>query len=378
MKIGIIGCGNISNAYLRLAPMYSNVNIIGCADIDASRAQALASEFSIEAMSVDQILSDESIELIVNLTVPKVHEEVSTQILQAGKHVYSEKPFVLSLRQGQSLQKLAQQQNRRIGSAPDTFLGGAHQCARELIDAGRVGDIVGGTCYFMNHGMEAWHPNPDFFYADGGGPMLDMGVYYLTNLVQLIGPAKRLMAMSSKAFATRTIACEPRTGEVIPVSTPTTVNALVEFHNGAQISLGMSWDVWQHEHNCMELYGTEGTLHVPDPNFFGGELRIENSIEQEIVVIDHPFGVVNDAQHDGEITANYRGSGLADMIDAIASNKLHRCNDTLALHVVDIITSAMHSGETGEAVTLSTYCERPEALNASAATSLLTRRNFAA
>jgi len=221
MNIGIIGCGNISSTYLRLAPLFKGLDVVACADINAEAARTQAQEYGCQAMSIDDMLSAASIELIINLTIPAAHAQVSTRILQSGKHVYSEKPYVLSLPEGQVLHELAQKQGKRIGSAPDTFLGGAHQQARQLIDGGQIGKVIGGTCFFMNRGMESWHPNPDFFYQPGGGPMLDMGPYYVSNLVQLIGPVKRLMSMTSTPSKTRTITSEPRAGETLTVGTPT-------------------------------------------------------------------------------------------------------------------------------------------------------------
>lgn len=371
MNIGIIGCGNISTAYLRLAPQFKNVSITACSDLDDSVAQAQASLFNCKALSIDAMLADPNVDVIINLTVPAAHADVSTRILRAGKHVYSEKPFVLSYEEGLALHQLAKAQGRRIGSAPDTFLGGAHQQARMMVDNGEIGKIIGGTCHFMNHGLESWHPNPDFFYQPGGGPILDMGPYYLTNLVQLIGPVKRLMAMTSTPFATRTITSEPRAGEMLAVTTPTTINTLLEFHNGAQITLSVSWDVWQHKHNCMELYGTEATLYVPDPNFFGGEIRIANNEMDSVVELDHPFAIANDEQRTGELLANYRGAGLADMVAAISEDRQHRCNDELALHVVDIMTSALRSGEEQRSIELHSSCERPATLDQAAARALL-------
>ena len=371
MKIGIIGCGNISSTYLRLAPMFKELDFSVCADLDFSVAQAMANEFGCQALPISELLESDAIELIVNLTIPSAHAEVSRQILQAGKHVYSEKPFVLSYAEGVELHNLARQQNLRIGSAPDTFLGGAHQRARQLVDSGEIGQILGGSCFFMNAGMEDWHPNPDFFYQPGAGPMLDMGPYYISNLVQLVGPVKRVMAMTAKPFATRTISSEPRAGEVIPVATPTTVHALLEFVSGAQIMMGMSWDVRQHEHNLMELYGSKATLHIPDPNFFGGELRVATREAQQVQAANHPFAIANDEQDNGEILANYRGAGLADMVLAISEGREHRCNDKLALHVIEIMTSALASGESGQAITLQSSCDRPAALDSAAATALL-------
>ena len=374
MNVGIIGCGNISTTYLELASLFRGMTITAVSDLDESRAKAQAEEYGCEAMTVDNLLRDSSIKAVINLTVPAVHAEVSTAVVKAGKHVYSEKPYVLTLDDGLALGKLAEEQKVRIGSAPDTFLGGAHQAARALVDSDQVGAIVGGSCHFMNHGMEDWHPDPDFFYQPGGGPVLDMGPYYISNLVQLIGPVSRVVAMTSMPFSTRTISSEPRAGETIPVATATSTTALLEFVSGAQISLGMSWDVWSHEHNCMELYGTNSTLYVPDPNFFGGELRLNRGQEDEIVTVDHPLAEINQYPEDGsdeEPLANYRGIGLADMIAAIGEGRAHRCDNRFALHVIDVMTSILKSGEEKRIVDITSSCERPAALDGAAARALL-------
>ena len=374
MNVGIIGCGNISTTYLELASLFRGMTITAVSDLDESRAKAQAEEYGCEAMTVENLLRDSSIKAVINLTVPAVHAEVSTAVVKAGKHVYSEKPYVLTLDDGLALGKLAEEQKVRIGSAPDTFLGGAHQAARALVDSDQVGAIVGGSCHFMNHGMEDWHPDPDFFYQPGGGPVLDMGPYYISNLVQLIGPVSRVVAMTSMPFSTRTISSEPRAGETIPVATATSTTALLEFVSGAQISLGMSWDVWSHEHNCMELYGTNSTLYVPDPNFFGGELRLNRGQEDEIVTVDHPLAEINQYPEDGsdeEPLANYRGIGLADMIAAIGEGRAHRCDNRFALHVIDVMTSILKSGEEKRIVDITSSCERPAALDGAAARALL-------
>ena len=374
MNVGIIGCGNISTTYLELASLFRGMTITAVSDLDESRAKAQAEEYGCEAMTVDNLLRDSSIKAVINLTVPAVHAEVSTAVVKAGKHVYSEKPYVLTFDDGLALGKLAEEQKVRIGSAPDTFLGGAHQAARALVDSDQVGAIVGGSCHFMNHGMEDWHPDPDFFYQPGGGPVLDMGPYYISNLVQLIGPVSRVVAMTSMPFSTRTISSEPRAGETIPVATATSTTALLEFVSGAQISLGMSWDVWSHEHNCMELYGTNSTLYVPDPNFFGGELRLNRGQEDEIVTADHPLAEINQFPEEGsdeDPRANYRGIGLADMIAAIGEGRAHRCDNRFALHVIDVMTSILKSGEEKRIVDIASSCERPAALDGAAARALL-------
>ena len=209
--------------------------------------------------------------------------------------------------------------NLRVGSAPDTFFGGTHQQARAIVDAGGIGRVTAGTAHVMSHGMEHWHPNPDFFFQPGAGPVLDIGPYYVTNLIQLIGPVKRVAALSSMASNTRTISSEPREGETIPVDTPTNIHALLEFDQGATITLSTSWDVWAHRHEPMELYGTEGSLFVPDPNFFGGVLEQADK-SGEVTVVEpweHPFGVPNQEHETHGMLANYRTAGLADMVDAI-------------------------------------------------------------
>ncbi|MEX0347260.1 MAG: Gfo/Idh/MocA family protein [Rhizobiaceae bacterium] len=372
LRAGIIGSGNISTSYLRLAPLFHGVEIVSCADIDMAAAEAQAGKFNIGAVSVDEMLSTDDIDIVVNLTIPAAHFEVSSQVLAAGKHVYSEKPFVLSVEEGMKLAALAKEKNRRIGSAPDTFFGGSHQLARHLIDSGVVGKVTSGTCHVMSHGMEHWHPNPDFFFKPGGGPILDLGPYYITNLVQLLGPARRVSAVSSTPASERVISSQPRAGERIPVETPTTIHSIMEFASGAVVTLGASWDVWDNRHSHMELYGETGSLYLPDPNFFGGEVECVTSSggPADIPDWDHPFSQPNQEHSSGSM-ANYRAAGLADMALAIIEGRPHRCSGDLALHVVDIMTSILMSGEQGQFVTLRTTCERPAAFGIEEARGLL-------
>ncbi|MDA9865158.1 Gfo/Idh/MocA family oxidoreductase [bacterium] len=372
LGVGIIGCGNISAAYLRLGPLFKGLDMRAVADLNSTAAKARAEEFGVRAETVEGLLGADDIDVVVNLTIPDAHFKVTRSILQAGKHAYTEKPLVLSLEEGEALRALAVETGLRIGSAPDTFLGGAHQHARALIDDGTVGKIVAGTAAVMNFGLEHWHPNPDFFFLPGAGPVLDIGPYYITNLIQLIGPVKRVAALTSSAKATRTILSEPRRGEEIPVKTPTNIHALLEFQQGATITLSTSWDVWAHRHAPMELYGTEGSLFVPDPNFFGGTLEVSEK-DGEISQAenwDHPFYTPNDEHADG-MRANYRTVGLADMAQAIAENRPHRCSLELALHAVDVMTSVLKSGEQGSFVEMTTSCDRPAALSAEKARALM-------
>lgn len=372
LGVGIIGCGNISSAYLKLAPSFRNLDLRAVADINMENARLRASEFPVRAETVEELLAAPDIDVIVNLTVPAVHYAVSRSILEAGKHAYSEKPLVLSLEEGERLRELAASKGLRVGCAPDTFLGGSHQQARAAIDEGRTGRIIGGTAHVMGHGMEHWHPNPDFFFAPGGGPVLDMGPYYISNLVQLIGPVRSVAAVAKAGFPTRTIGNGPRNGEVLQVSTPTDIHAILEFANGATVTLGASWDVWKHRHANMELYGEAASLFVPDPNFFGGtvELGGPEGIEP-LPESAHPFARANFTTGDGRNLANWRGAGLADMAQGIAEGRKHRCDIDLAVHVVDVMTGILRSGEERRFVEMSTTCERPAALSAEEAQALL-------
>lgn len=368
LGVGILGCGNISPTYFELAPMFRNIEIRSCADINSSAAESRANEYGGRGETIDELLRAKDIDIIVNLTVPDAHFQVTKQILEAGKHAYSEKPLVLSVEEGQELKSLALKNGVQVGCAPDTFLGGAHQLARKIVDAGEIGEVTSGTCHVMSHGMEMWHPNPDFFFLPGGGPILDLGPYYIANLVNLVGPVKRVAALSSMATPTRTITSEPRNGEEIPVRTPTNIHALLEFENGATITLTASWDVWAHQHNNMELYGTEGTIIVPDPNQFGGEVKVgyQDGEIRPVDAWDHPFGINNQ-----ENRANYRTAGLADMASAILDGREARCSIDRALHGVEVMTAILDSGGSGTFVDIHTSCTRPKALGIEEAHALL-------
>lgn len=372
LGVGIIGCGNISTTYFKFAPLFKGIEVKACADINPAAAKARAKEYGVRALSVDGLLDADDVDIVVNLTVPAVHYDISRQALDAGKHVYSEKPFVLSVKEGLDLKKRAAKKKLRIGSAPDTFLGGSHQLVRDLIDKGKLGAITGGTCHVMGRGMEHWHPNPDFFFLPGAGPVLDIGPYYITNLIQLLGPVASVAALSSTPRKERVIANGPRNGEKVPVKTPTTIHALLSFDSGAVVTLGTSWDVWQNGHAPMELYGEAGTVYVPDPNFFGGTVRYTQGAKEvkKLPAWNHPFGVPNQ-KHSQGMMANYRTAGLSDMALAIQSGRPHRCSMELALHAVDVMTAILKSGETGKFVAMQTTCERPAALGPKEARALL-------
>lgn len=372
--VGIMGAGNISSAYLKLAPLFKGLEVRAVADILPAAAQKRADEFGVKAQTPDELLGNSEIDVIVNLTIPSTHYSVSMDIVSAGKHAYSEKPFVLSLEEGMALKKAADDRGLQVGSAPDTFLGGAHQQARQIIDSGQLGKIMSGTMHVMSRGMEHWHPNPDFFFQPGAGPILDLGPYYVTDLIHLLGPVKRLSAFTNMARTEREVTAEgPYKGTFVKVGTPTTIHGVLEFVSGAIITIGASWDVAAHGHHNIELYGTDGSIFVPDPNFFGGDLVTANIAGERSNVTpwDHPFGKANQGLDTDQPRANYRAAGLADMMASIEGGYRARCGLDVALHAVDVMTSLLKAGESGQVLTLSTTCERPLALTPAGAAALL-------
>jgi len=372
--VGIMGAGNISAAYLRLAPLFKNLEVRAIADVVPAAAQKRAEEYKVAAQTPDELLKNSELDVIVNLTIPAAHFGVSRDILTSGKHAYSEKPFVLSVEEGLELKKLAGERHLEVGSAPDTFLGGAHQQARSIIDSGKLGRIASGTMHVMSRGMEHWHPNPDFFFQPGGGPILDLGPYYITDLISLVGPIKRVSAFTGMARTEREVTAEgPFKGTFVKVGTPTTIHAILEFHSGAIITLGASWDVSSHGHHNIELYGTEGSVYVPDPNFFNGDVTTTDKAgtKEKVTPWDHPFGVANQNLDTPTPRANYRNAGLSDMLDAAETGRHARCDLDVALHAVDVMTSILRAGETHSVITLQTTCERPAALGPDEARAML-------
>ena len=254
MRVGIIGCGNISETYFECQNLFNNFNVVACADINIEAAKNSAEKYNVKAFSVDDILANDDIDVVINLTIPSAHKEIIMKSLNAGKHCFSEKPLAMNFNEGLEISELASSKNLYVGCAPDTFLGAAGQKARSLIEDKKIGDVVLGTFNLMSHGMEHWHPNPDFFFKPGAGPVFDVGVYYITQLVNLIGPIKSISSLSGTATPERTITSEPRNGEKIKVETPTTLMGTLEFHNNAKIQFFCSWDVWKHKHTTIELY----------------------------------------------------------------------------------------------------------------------------
>lgn len=354
VKIGIIGCGNISGIYLeRTSRNFPLLKVAACADLLRERAEEKALEWEVPRVcSVEELLGDSEIELVINLTVPQAHHAVSLSILQAGKAAYGEKPLALTRKQGQELLEAAKKAGKLLGSAPDTFLGGGIQTCRKLIDDGWIGRPVAANAFMMGHGPESWHPNAEFYYKPGGGPMFDMGPYYLTALINLLGPARSVMSAAKMSFKERVITAEVNFGKKIDVEVPTHITGVLEFDSGAVATMTTSFDVWAHRLPCIEIHGTDGSLSVPDPNGFSGPVLLRRAGQEEWKEIPLAFGYAE----------NYRGLGVADMAVAIRTGRSHRASGQLAYHVLDIMHAFHDSSAEGRRVSLESTCTRPAPL----------------
>lgn len=353
VKVGIVGCGTISGIYLKNAQWLSAIEIAACADMFVERAEARAAEYGVpKACSVAELLADPEIEIVLNLTIPNAHAEIGLAALEAGKSVYNEKPLAISRADGQRMLEIARAGGLRIGCAPDTFLGGGIQTCRKLIDDGAIGEPVAAVAFMMSHGPEHWHPDPDFYYQVGAGPMFDMGPYYLTALVNLIGPVRRVTGSARITSPTRTITSEPKYGTTIHVNVPTHVAGIMDFANGAVGTIITTFDVWGSTLPRIEIYGTEGTLNVPDPNTFGGPVQINRAGQREWEDVPLTHGHAE----------NSCGLGVADMAAALRSGRPHRANGDLAYHVLDLMHAFHDASEAGAHVHIASTCARPAPL----------------
>lgn len=353
-NLGLIGCGNISGIYLKNCLAFDNLNVVACADADAARAKARGQEYGVAVRSVEAVLADPTIQIIINLTPPLAHADISLAALNAGKHVYTEKPLATARADGLKILEMAQARGLRVGGAPDTFLGGGLQTCRRLIDEGAIGEPVAAVAFMLSHGPETWHPNPDFFYQPGAGPMFDMGPYYLTTLIHLLGPIQRVTGSARISFPERLITSQPLHGTHIKVNTPTHVAGVLDFANGPVATLITSFDVWAANVPRIEIYGSKGSLSVPDPNTFGGPVRLRTSDSKEWVDVPLTHG----------FTENSRGLGVADMAAAIQHNRPHRASGALAIHVLDVMQLFEEASRAGQHLTPTTQCPRPEPLPA--------------
>jgi len=356
--IGVIGCGNISTKYLQALRHFPMVELKAVADMRSAAAEKRGAEFDVPGLRVDQLLKRDDVEIVVNLTVPLAHTDVSLAVLNAGKHVHSEKPLGVNLVEARKVMDLAAQKNLRVGCAPDTFLGGGHQTARKLIDDGAIGRPVAGSAFFGCPGHESWHPAPGFYYLRGGGPMLDMGPYYITDLVQLLGPVGSVMGSVARPRSERLVTSQPMNGALVPVEVDTHVAGTVEFESGAVVSITMSFDVPQHSHSPIEIHGDKASLLVPDPNKFGGEVRIAAPRGAwEPVALTH-----------GHADGEFRSIGVADMAAAILAGRPHRASGALAFHVLEVMEAFGKSAHEGRRIAIESRVERPAAMPAGRAT----------
>jgi len=354
IKIGIIGCGNISDIYLQnCTKMFDSIEIKAVADMIPEKAKAKSIEYNIpKVYSVDELLADDEIKIVLNLTIPLAHAQISMAALNAGKSVYSEKPLAINREDGKKIIDLAERKGLLVGCAPDTFLGGGIQTCRKLIDDGWIGKPIASTAFMTCHGHESWHPDPEFYYQHGGGPMFDMGPYYLTALINLMGPVSRITGSTKITFDKRTITSLPKYGKEIEVQVPTHVAGILDFTNGAIGTIITSFDIWHAQLPFIEIYGTEGTLKVPDPNSFGGSVFLRR--------YDHDDWKEIPLSH--EYYNNSRGIGLADMAIAMQTGRKHRSSGELAFHVLDIMQGIHDSSDNCAHYTPITSCVRPQAL----------------
>ncbi|MBG0768161.1 MAG: Gfo/Idh/MocA family oxidoreductase [Spirochaetaceae bacterium] len=352
LNVAIIGLGKISGIYLEnLTGMFKkHVELVGVVDLVQERAKEVAETYQIKQYtSVEELLGDPSVELVLNLTTPQSHFALCKQVLEAGKHVYVEKPLSLTTEEASQLVALANEKHLVLGGAPDTFLGSGIQTCRKLIDDGWIGRPVAASAFMMNHGHESWHPAPEFYYQAGGGPLFDMGPYYITALINLLGPVQSVAGYAKKSFSERLITSEPKNGTSIRVEVDTHIASLLQFHSGCIATLVTSFDVWNHSMPRIEIYGTEGSLRVPDPNTFGGPISYCRMGEKEWtdmpLLFDYP--------------ENSRGLGIADIAEALESGSEHRANGDVTRHVVDVMESILKASREHVQILLSSTCKQP-------------------
>lgn len=353
MNIGLIGCGSASSLYLEGCKQFDILRVVACADLVDDKARTRASEFNIlRVCGVKDLLNDSQVDTILNLTEPQAHAEIGIAALESGKNLYQEKPLAVELEDALLMLEIADKRGLRIGCAPDNFMGGGLQTCRKLIDEGAIGEPVACTAFMMCHGHEDWHPNPDPFYQRGGGPMFDMGPYYLTALINLLGPIRRVTASTKVMAHERVITSQAKYGQKIKVDVSTHVAGIVDFVSGAVGTIITSFDVWASELPSIEVYGTEGVLSVPDPETYGGPIRLFSAGRLHWVEVPVTHGFIGQS----------RGIGLADMAYAMSRGRAHRANGEIAYHVLDIMHCFHNASLDGKHIELTSTCSRPEPL----------------
>jgi len=351
--IGFVGCGDISGIYLEnITGLYKDLKIVGVTDLIRERAENAAKKYGIGKIYKDmhELFADPEVNIVLNITRPYEHMDVSLAALNAGKHVYSEKPLGASLEEAKKIMALAREKNLYVGGAPDTFLGAGIQTCHKLIDDGVIGDVFGASAYMVCRGHESWHPDPEFYYKYGGGPMLDMGPYYLTALVSMLGPVKTVTGMTKVSIPERMITSQPHNGTIIKVDVPTYITGLMNFKSGAIGTIFTTFDVHTAQVPRIEIYGSEGTLCVPDPNFFEGPVRLFKGGADAFEEMELQF----------EYHENSRGLGLADMAKAIETGGKARASGDLMLHVSELMEGFHTASDKQSFVAIETTVERPE------------------
>jgi predicted dehydrogenase len=357
LRIGVVGAGNISGAYLETLCRLPNVRPVQVAARRPERARALAARFpEVRATTPAELCASDEVDLVLDLTTPEAHLEISLAAIAAGKHLYGEKPLAPTAEEARTILGAASAAGVRVGCAPDTVLGTGIQTARACVEKGEIGVPVAATAFMTTPGHERWHPDPEFYYRPGGGPLLDMGPYYLTALVLLLGPVRRVTGLSGSPRRTRTIGSGPRAGTTFPVEVATHVTGVLEHRGGALSTLMMSFDVWDSTLPRIEVYGTEGTLSVPDPNSFTGDVRVRHAADPAWRTAPVLGGYA-----DGE-----RGIGVADMAHAIATGRPHRASAELAYHVLDVMEALLTAAESGDSRPVAGDFPLPEPIPAAA------------
>jgi len=349
VRIGFVGVGNISGTYLKnLTTLFRDIEIAGVCDLIRERAETAAETYRIPKVYDDMyaLFADPDVDIVLNITQAYNHYAVTKAALEYGKNVYSEKPLAPTFEQAKELFDLAQSRGLLLGGAPDTFMGAGIQSARRYIDAGLIGTPLGAEARMITHGPESWHPDPAAFYQPAAGPMLDMGPYYVTTLINLLGRVDRVAGMARASFPERVAGCEQRRGERIPVDVPTHVNGILSFENGAVAHLLTTFDVYHPQHSAVEIYGSEGTLFVPNPNNFSGEIQLRRGNEDAVLPLLYGY------------RENVRGLGLADMARGLLTGRERRADGVQQLHVVEVMTGILRASEEERTVKITTPFER--------------------
>lgn len=368
LRIGLVGCGRISDIYLKTLARFDQLEVVGCASLDIAESRATAAQHNLaRACEPAELITSDDVDCVLNLTIPAAHFEISAQALRAGKHVYAEKPFVTCRRHGEQLLQLAAERDLYIGNAPDTFLGGRWQTVKRLLDSGVIGVPTSVAAFVGTRGVERHHPNPDFYYQPGGGPLLDLGPYYFTAMVFLLGPISRVCGMARRAFDQRLIESQPRAGQRIAVEVDTHVQSLFEFESGVQGSMTISFDIWDSDTPRLEIYGDHGTICIADPdpvhgaNIFQGEVwyrtrETSRWVYQPRVPGNEKWQVADN--HHGH-NQDSRGLGLVDMALAIRERRAARCSGEMAMHLFDVMQGVLDSAAQCKFIDIDSRCEPP-------------------